>query len=140
MSTHRIPDQRVHPKGIRIPLSQFITILTPMSTPAPLLGQRVTAFVDYDNPEVYSHREPPCQYWPLKVGAGHFHGTTPPAEEIAKSNSARRAHVSGALGQSGIVQNPLAAYFIRDHDHNTKDIDTGRRIGEATRQSEAGKD
>jgi hypothetical protein len=48
--------------------------------------------------------------------------------EIAKSSAARRAHIAGARGESGNIDNLITSWVIRESEYSEADKEKGRTI------------
>ncbi|HYG34550.1 MAG TPA: hypothetical protein VEC99_07190, partial [Clostridia bacterium] len=126
-AARRIPDVKVHSTGIKIRLNKFEDGFYYNDHTGSLVDRRVTVHINYDIPE-FIHIEHPDTGKLLKVKRDKLsrHGATP--EEIAESNAARRAHISGAAAQSGNIDNLITSWIVRDSDYSEADKEKGRTI------------
>ena len=102
----------------------------------PLTGKKVSVHVNCDIPD-FVFLEHPATRKLLKVERVLTKRRTATSEEIAKSNSARRAHIHGALGEIGNIKSPVTSWIERSAIYTPEDKERGRVIAEANEQHKA---
>ncbi len=131
LATNRLPGLKVHPQGIRVRLDKFETAFYFNEHTGPLVGKAVAVRINYDLPE-FIHIETPAGKL-RKVERCQTKRRTATKEELAAVNTARRAHINGALAETGNADQIVTSWVIRDNAHTDEDKERGRIIGAATR-------
>jgi hypothetical protein len=119
--------QKIQAKGIRVKQDRFTDYFYYNEHTGRLVGTKVSVFINYDIPE-FVHIEDPQTGTMLKVNRSLVPSRTATKEELAEVNHARKAHINGALAQSGNVDNVVSSWVTRDNDYPAADKEKGRAI------------
>ena len=92
-----------------------------------MVGRQVEVYIHYDIPEII-HIVHPDSGELLKVERVLTKRRTATPVEIAKSSAARRAHIAGARGESGNIDNLITSWVIRESEYSEADKEKGRTI------------